>query len=59
MKKKFKLEKKKRGYEISSINTNAVKVTIYILAGKVMQKCCVDEVLTLVVAFGILCAKGI
>lgn len=50
MKKKFKLENKKRGYAISSINNAAVKVTMQILAGKVMRKCRTNEVPTLVVA---------
>jgi len=36
MKKKFKLEKKKRGYAIFGINNPAVKVATKILAGKVM-----------------------
>lgn len=44
MKKKFKLEKKKRGYSISNINNPTVKVAMQILEGKVMQKCHVDEV---------------
>ena len=36
MKKNFKLEKKKGGYAISSINNPAVKVATQILEGKVM-----------------------
>jgi len=36
MKKKFKLEKKKQGYAICSINKPVVKVMTQILAGKVM-----------------------
>lgn len=44
MKKKFKLEKKKGGYAISSINNPAVKVVTQILVWKVMRKCHVDEV---------------
>ena len=36
MKKKFKLEKKKRGYAISNINNSVVKVAINILARKLM-----------------------
>jgi len=51
IKKKFKLEKKKRRYVISSINNTAVKVATQILAGKVMWKCRTDEVPTPVVAF--------
>ena len=49
MKKKFKMEKKKRGYAISSINNLLVKVVTLILAGKVTQKCHAHEVPTLVV----------
>lgn len=44
MKKKYKLEKKKRGYAISSVNNIAVKGATQILAGKLMRKCCADEV---------------
>jgi len=36
MKKKYKLEKKKRGYAISNIKNKAVKVVTQILASKVM-----------------------
>ena len=43
-KKKFKLEKKKQGYAISSINKPTIKVVTQILVGKVMQKCYTDEV---------------
>lgn len=39
MKKKFKMEKKKRGYAISSINKPTVKVATQILARKVTWKC--------------------
>jgi len=49
-KKKFKLEKKKIRYVISSINNVAVKFTMQILAGKVMWKCRADEVPMPVVA---------
>lgn len=44
MKRKHKLEKKKKGYATSSINDKVVKVMTQILAGKVMCKCHVDEV---------------
>ena len=50
MKKKYKLEKKKRGYTISNINDKAVKVASQILAGKVMCKCRAEEVIASVVA---------
>ena len=39
MKKKYKLEKKKRGYAIFSINEKLLRVATQILAGKVMRKC--------------------
>lgn len=44
MKKKYKLEKKKRSYAISSINDKVVRVVTQVLAGKVMRKCRTDEV---------------
>lgn len=44
MKEKLKLLKKPRDYSISSIYDHAVKVATQILAGKVMWKCCTDEV---------------
>ena len=50
MKEKFKLVKKLQGYAISSISDSAVKVATQILSGKVMRKCCVDEVSALVIA---------
>jgi len=58
MKKKFKLEKKKRGYAICNINNPVVKVVMHILAGKVMQKCRPDEVPALVVAHAAQCVEG-
>ena len=59
MKKKFKLEKKKRGYVISNINNATVKVMTQILVGKVMRKCCVDEVPALVVSLATQCTEGV
>lgn len=50
MKKKYKLEKKKRGYAISSIKDKGVHVGTQLLAGKVMRKCCGNEVPMPVVA---------
>lgn len=58
MKKKFKLENKKRGYAISSINNPTVKIAIQILVGKVMQKFCVDEVLAPVITMAAQCMEG-
>lgn len=59
MKKKFILEKKKQGYAISNTNNPAVKVVTQILAGKVMQKCCADEVPVPVIALVAQCAEGV
>ena len=59
MKKKFKLEKMKRGYAISNINNPTIKVAVQILAGKVMRKCRVDEVPTLVIALATQCTEGV
>ena len=59
MKKKYKLEKKKRGYVISSINNKEIRVATHILAGKVMQKCRMDEVPASVVALVEQCTKGV
>ena len=40
MKKKYKLEKKQRGYIISSIQNKGVCVATQLQARKVMRKCC-------------------
>lgn len=50
MKKKYKLEKKKRGYAISNIKEKLVHVVTQILVGRVMRKCRANEVSTSVVA---------
>lgn len=50
MKKKYKLEKKKRGYAISSMKEKVVHVVTQILVGKFIRKSLVDEVPTVVVA---------
>lgn len=57
MKKKFKLEKKKRAYAISNINNPAVKVATQILARKVMRKCHVYEMHALVIVLETQCTK--
>lgn len=49
MKKKFGLEKGKRGYDINSISDLAFCFTVHILAGKIMRRCWVNEVPTMVV----------
>lgn len=59
MKMKFKLEKKKQEYSISNINNPTVKVVTQILAGKVMQKCRVDEVPMVMVALVAQCTEGV
>ena len=59
MKEKFKLVKNPRGYAISSICDPMVKVAMQILAGKVMRKYHIDEVLALVVALLAQCAEGV
>lgn len=59
MKKKYKMEKKKRGYVISSIKSIVVKVATQILAGKLMWKCHVDEVLAPMIALAEQCIEGV
>jgi len=49
MKKKYMLEKKRRGYAITSIKDKGVHVATQILASKVMRKCHSNEVLALIV----------
>lgn len=59
MKKRYKLEKKKRDYTISSINNNTVKIAIQILESEVMRKCRVNEVPAPVVALAKQCMEGV
>ena len=59
MKTKYRLEKKKRGYTISSIKDNAVRMATQLLAGKVMCKCSIDKVPMTVVALAEQCAEGV
>lgn len=59
MKKKYKLEKKKGGYAISSINDKVVRVVTQILAGMVMCKFHVDELSTPVVTLAEKCIEGV
>lgn len=49
MKMKYKLEKKKRGYIITSIQNKGVCIATQLLAGKVMRKCQGNEVPTMVI----------
>jgi len=59
MKEKYKIEKKKRGYTISSIKDKGVRIATQFLAGKVMRKCCVDEIPTPVVMLAERCTEGV
>lgn len=59
MKKKHKLEKKKRSYAIFSINDNVVKVVTQILVGNIVQKCHANEVPASVVAHVEQCTEGV
>lgn len=58
MKKKYKLENKKRGDAICNINEKLVRLATQILARKVMRKCYVDEVPVLVVALAEQCMEA-
>lgn len=49
MKKKYNLEKKKRGYSISNIKDKGVCIATHLLAGKVMRKFHSNEVIVLIV----------
>ena len=44
MKKKYKLEKKQRGYVITSFQDKRVHIATQLLARKVMRKCCGNDV---------------
>lgn len=59
MNRKYKMEKKKRGYTISNIKEKALCMVTQILVGKVMYKCCTDEVPALMVALTEQCVKGV
>jgi len=59
MKAKYKLEKKKRGYAITSIKDKGVCVATQILASKVMRKCLANEIPTSVVALAEKCAEEV
>lgn len=49
MKKKYNLEKKRRGYAIISIQNKGVCISTQFLAGKVMRKCRGSEVIATVI----------
>lgn len=59
MKAKYKLEKKRTGYVISSIKDNVVHVVTQLLARKVMRKCRTDEVPAPMVALDKQCMEGV
>lgn len=59
MKKKYKLDKKKRGYIISNIKDKGVCVATQLLAGKVIRKCRGNEVTAPVVMLAKQCPEGV
>ena len=59
MKKKYKLEKKKRSYTISRIKDKRVCVATQLIVGKVMRKFHEDEVPALVVVLAEQCVEGV
>lgn len=59
MKDKFKIVKNPRRYSIYNITDPVVKVVAQILAGKIMGKCHMDEVLTPIVSLVTWCMEGI
>ena len=59
MKKKYKLENKKRGYTISSLKDKVVRVATQILARKVMCKCRAEELPTPMVALAEQCVEWV
>jgi len=59
MKAKYKLEKKKRGYAISSSKDKWVHVATQLLVGKIMKKFHANEVLAPVVVLAEQCAEGV
>lgn len=58
LKKKYKLEKKKRGYVIDSIPYKEVYIATQLLVGKVMRKCQGNKVPAIVIALAEQCAEG-
>lgn len=59
MKKKYRLEKKQRGYVITSIQDKGVHVATQLLVGKVMRKCHGNEVLAMVITPAEQCTEGV
>jgi len=59
MKAKYKLEKRKQAYTITSIKDQGVRITTWLLAGKLTRKFHVDEVLASVIALAKQCVEGV
>lgn len=59
MKAKYKLENKKRAYAITNIKDKGVHIATQLLDGKVMRKCCTNEIPGPVVALVEQCAEGV
>jgi len=59
MKKKYSYKKKQRGYAISSIQDEGMCIATQLLAGKLIRKCCSDEVPTMVIALAEQSAEGV
>lgn len=59
MKGKYKLEKKKRSYIISSIRDKGVRIATQLLDNKMMRKCRADEVPVPVVMVAEECMEGV
>lgn len=59
MKPKYKLEKRKQGYVIASIKEKGVCIATQLLAGKLMRKCCTNEVPASVITLAEQCAEGV
>jgi len=56
---KFKLVKKSCMYSITSITDPVVKISMKILAGKVLRKCRTDKVPAPVVSLAAQCVEGV
>ena len=59
MKKKYKLEKKQRGYVITSIQNKGVCIATQFFAGKVMRKCRGNEVPATVIVLAEQCMERV
>lgn len=59
IKAKCKLEKRKRGYIIASIKSQGVRIATQLLVGKLLRKCCTNEVPTYVISLAEKRTKGV